>query len=115
RERTILPAYLTHSARTALRRSRPADLTSARPCSTQERITRQLGLRQHNVRHHYRTASCIAHTVRNSSSFHRDLPAHSAAALGTALPKIVCAPGRDHLRLLHLRAARRGPRSSCRR
>ena len=72
-----------------------------------------LDLRQRNIRRRYRTASRIARTVRNSSPLYRELSAHFAAALGAALPKIVCAPGRDNVRLLRLRPKRRRPRSAC--
>ena len=94
---------------------RLADISSARFCLTQNRITRQLDLRQHHVRRRYRTASRIARTVRNSSPLYCNLSANSAATLGTALPKTMCAPGRDNVRLLRLCPKRRGPRAACRR
>ena len=92
---------------------RSADSSGARFCLTESRITRQLDLRQHHARRRYRTASCIARAVRNSSSLHRNLSAHPAAGLGTALPKTMCAPGRDNVRLLRLCPQRRGPRAAC--
>jgi hypothetical protein len=90
-------------------------LAGARFCLTHNQITRQLGLKQHHGRRRYRTASRIAWAVRNSSPLNRNLSADFAATLGTALPKTMCAPGRDNVRLLRLCPKRRGPRAACRR